>query len=111
MSALKRLSDVGYPLLPIFAQNWVCSAAGYTRFRTRFGRHFRRRLAELEESVHWDVERLHALQRTRLDALIRRAREHVPYYRDLGEPSAAPEPLAAIRETLAAIPPLEKWVY
>ncbi len=111
MGTLRRLSDRTYPALPILAQNWVCSAAGYARFRARFSRHFWRRLAEWEETAAWPIERLHELQRQRLDALVRRARAHVPYYRDLPAPSRAADPARAIRETLAAIPPLEKWAY
>jgi phenylacetate-coenzyme A ligase PaaK-like adenylate-forming protein len=100
-----------YDTLPVFAQNWSCTAAGYARFRSRFGSHFRRILREWEESVRWPAERLFDLQRRRLDGLIRHARQHVPYYRDLSEPSPAADPAHAIRETLAGIPPLEKWVY
>jgi phenylacetate-CoA ligase len=47
----------------------------------------------------------------RLDLLVNRAREHVPYYRDLPEPSKAKDPFRAILETLASIPPLEKADY
>lgn len=111
MGSLKRISDLTYPALPIAAQNWICSAAGFARFRARFSRHFWERLSEWEESVGWPLQRLHDLQRRRLDALVRRARRHVPYYRDLPEPSAAEEPLRAIGETLGGIPPLEKWTY
>jgi phenylacetate-CoA ligase len=100
-----------YDTLPLFAQNWTCTAAGYARYRSRFGRHFQRILREREESVRWPVERLYELQRRRLVALVERARQHVPYYRDLPEPSRATDPVQAIGETLAAIPPLEKWVY
>jgi phenylacetate-CoA ligase len=42
---------------------------------------------------------------------VNRAREHVPYYRDLPEPSRAKDPSRAILETLASIPPLEKVDY
>jgi phenylacetate-CoA ligase len=111
MSPLKRLSDLTYPALPIFAQNWVCSIAGYARFRARFNEHFRRKLAEWEESAHWPIERLHELQRQRLDRLVHRARRCVAYYRDLPEPSTHADPVRAIQETLSRIPPLEKWVY
>jgi phenylacetate-CoA ligase len=100
-----------YDTLPIVAQNWICTAAGYWRFRSRFGRHYRRVLRAWEESIRWPEERLLALQRDRLTTLVARARAQVPYYRDLPEPSRAADPQQAIRETLAEIPPLEKWVY
>src|SRR5262245_53990110 len=96
----KRLSDRTYAAMPIFAQNWVCSAAGYARFRSRFSDHYHRTLCEWEESIRWPEERLLDLQRRRLVSLVERARNHVPYYRDLAEPSRAEEPAQAIREML-----------
>jgi phenylacetate-CoA ligase len=54
---------------------------------------------------------LHEIQRERLDLLIRRARMHTSYYRDLAPPSDAPDPQEAIARTLAEIPPLEKATY
>ena len=106
-----RLYDSIYPALPIFAQNMACTVAGYARFRARFNRHFRETLHAWEESIGWPLERLHEYQRQRLDSLARCAREHVPYYRDLPEPSDAKDPLEAMRETLSRIPPLEKIAY
>jgi phenylacetate-CoA ligase len=104
-------NDTIYPLLPIPLQNAVCTAAGFARFRSRFNRHFHRRLAEWEQSVHWPIERLQEYQRQRLDRLLRRARVHVPYYRDLAPPCEARDPVEAMRETLSRIPPLEKRAY
>jgi phenylacetate-CoA ligase len=108
---LNRIYDAVYAHLPIAAQNAVCSAAGWARFRSRFNRHFTQRLAEWETTVHWPLERLLELQRQRLDALVRRARDCVPYYRDLPEPSSQQDPARAMHETLARIPPLEKTAY
>jgi phenylacetate-CoA ligase len=109
--SLKRFTDRTYFALPIFIQNWSVTAAGYARFRSRFGSHFQRILREWEDSVQWPEERLLDLQRRRLRALIEHARRHVPYYRDLPEPSRSEDPVEAIREMLSEIPPLEKWVY
>ena len=103
--------DTLYPALPIAAQNWGCTAGGWWRFRSRFNRHFYRTLERWDESGRWPLERLLGLQRERLDQLVRRAREFVPYYRDLPEPSSAPDPRQAIVETLARIPPLDKLAY
>jgi phenylacetate-CoA ligase len=100
-----------YPRLPVVGQNWACTAGGWLRFRRRFNQHFQPTLAEWEESIAWPAERLHELQRKRLDCLIRVARENVPYYRDLDPPSEKREPLEAIGETLSRIPPLEKRAY
>ena len=108
---MNPLYDALYPALPVFAQNAVCTAAGYARYRSRFTSHFHQVLARWEESIHWPLERLHALQWERLERLVRRARTCVPYYRDLPEPSNARDPLVAISRTLEQIPPLEKWEY
>jgi phenylacetate-CoA ligase len=108
---MHRVSDLVYRALPLFAQNLVCTASGYTRYRARFTHHFNNKIAEWEGTVGWSLERLRELQRTRLDLLVNRARQHVPYYRDLPEPSKAKDPFRAILETLASIPPLEKADY
>jgi phenylacetate-CoA ligase len=108
---LSRLNDTLYPALPVVAQNWVCSAAGWWRYRSRFNRHFYETLERWEQTRLWPLERLHALQRDRLDRLVRRARRFVPYYRDLPEPSGAEDPAEALRETLRSIPPLDKLAY
>jgi len=108
---MNRVSALVYRGLPLFAQNLVCTASGYARYRARFTQRFVEQLAEWEETVGWPLERLRELQRTRLDRLVDRAREHVPYYRDLPKPSQAKDPTRAIHETLASIPPLEKVDY
>jgi phenylacetate-CoA ligase len=111
MLQVNRVSALVYRGLPLFAQNLVCTASGYTRFRARFTHHFDAKIAEWEDTVGWSLERLRELQRARLDLLVKRARQHVPYYRDLPEPSKAKDPSRAILETLASIPPLEKAEY
>jgi phenylacetate-CoA ligase len=105
------LQDTLYPGLPVFVQNLACSAAGYARHRARFTRHFHETLAEWEKSVDGPVDRLHEIQRRRLDHLVRRAREHVPYFHELPMPSDAKDPAEAMVRTLAEIPTLEKSVY
>jgi phenylacetate-CoA ligase len=111
MLQMNRVSALVYRGLPLFAQNLVCTASGYTRFRARFTHHFDAKIAEWEGTVGWSLERLREIQRTRLDLLVNRARQHAPYYRDLPEPSKAKDPSRAIQETLASIPPLEKADY
>ncbi len=108
---MNRVSALVYRALPVFAQNLVCTASGYARYRDRFTQHFEDKIAEWEDTVGWSLERLRELQRTRLDLLVNRARQHVAYYRDLPEPSKAKDPSRAISETLASIPPLEKADY
>jgi phenylacetate-CoA ligase len=105
------LYDNLYSGLPLFAQNWACSAVGYARYRERFGSHFRQTLAHWQDTLSWPLERLHGLQRERLDRLVRHARGTVPYYSDLPDPSTKPDAEEAIHETLSRIPPLEKSQY
>jgi phenylacetate-CoA ligase len=97
--------------MPVFAQNWLCSYAGWQRARTRFGSHFRGTLAAWERTCGGPVALLHEIQRDRLDRLVNRAREHTDRYRDLPPPSDARDPQEAIARTLGAIPPLEKVDY
>jgi len=108
---LNPFYDAIYPALPLFAQNAVCTAAGYARYRSRFNSHFRTTLAHWEETIDWPLERLQALQWERLARLVRRARSCVPYYRDLPEPSDARDPSVAIVRTLEQIPTLQKAEY
>ncbi len=100
-----------YPALPIFAQNGACTIGGFWRAQARFNPHFHATLAELERSASAPLEALLAHQRVRLERLVQRAREHVPYYRDLAPPAEHRDPAEAIRRTLAGIPPLEKRTY
>jgi phenylacetate-CoA ligase len=97
-----------YDALPIFAQNLACTAEGYRRSRSRFTPHFYRTLTEWEASAHGPLEKLIALQRRRLDVLVQRARQRVPYYRDLPPPSDHPDDREAIARTLATVEPVEK---
>ncbi len=108
---IRSFYSAWYPHLPIFAQNWACTAGGFLRFHSRFSEHFRRTLEEWERTEKAPIEQLHALQRERLDRLVRIAREHVPYYRDLEPPSEREDPQEAVAETLSRIPPLEKRAY
>ena len=105
------LNKTVYPRLPIPAQNAACTAGGMLRYHARFNRHFRRVLDEWTSRPVESDEGLCALQRERLDALVRDARAHVPYYRDLAPPSEKRDPAEAMRETLSGIPPLEKRAY
>jgi phenylacetate-CoA ligase len=100
-----------YERLPVVAQDLACTWAGWQRSRARFTPYFHRTLAAWEESGREPLERLHALQRERLDRLVRRAREHTAFWRELPPPSDARDPAEAIARTLASIPPLEKATY
>ncbi|MBD3867993.1 MAG: phenylacetate--CoA ligase family protein [Acidobacteria bacterium] len=102
-----------YGRLPIFAQNWACSWAGYRRSRLRYTPYFWRTLSAWEISGNGSLASLHALQHGRLRTLVERARKYVPHYRDLDlpPPAGGSDPREAIRETLSSIPVLEKAHY
>jgi phenylacetate-CoA ligase len=100
-----------YDAMPVFAQNLACTWAGWERNRARFTPYFHQVWEELERSVHGPLPMLHAIQRRRLDTLVRRAREFVPFYHDLPPPSESQDDQEAIARTLAAIPPLDKSTY
>lgn len=100
-----------YEALPVFAQNLANSVAGYWVARTRFSENFDRTLADWERTVNGPLLHLRAEQRERLDRIVRHAREHVPFYRELPPPSQKYDPQAAIAATLATIKPLDKGVY
>jgi phenylacetate-CoA ligase len=105
------LSEAIYQKLPVFGQNLFCTVAGYKRYRNRFNPRFYAALAELEESAAGPLERLHDIQRRRLDRLVARAREHSPFYRDLPPPSDHRDAEESIRRTLSSLPILEKSDY
>lgn len=100
-----------YDVLPIFGQNLACTFAGYSRIHSRYTRHFHRTLKEWNETIHYPIEDLHALQRDRLTRLVEHARMNVPHYGQIPPPSSAKDPFQAITETLSTIPPLDKKTY
>lgn len=100
-----------YRALPVFAQNLACTWAGWLRARTRFTPAFFATLESWEKSVGGPLERLHEIQRGRLDRLVTRAREHVPFYRDLPAPSDHQDHAEAMHRTLSGIAPLDKATY
>lgn len=100
-----------YRHLPIPLQNLACTWAGYRRAASRFTPYFFHVLAEWEKSSTDPIGQRRELQWRLLEKQVRRTREHVPYYRELAPPSSLRDPEAAIAETLAGIPPLEKAVY
>ena len=105
------LNTAIYQKLPVFGQNLLCTVAGYKRYRSRFSPYFYEVLTKLEESAAGPLERLHEIQRSRLDRLVTRAREHSPFYRDLPPPSEHRDPGEAIHRTLLSLPILEKSDY
>lgn len=99
-----------YERLPVAAQHWACSVAGWRRKRTRFNPAFHETLARWEALLSAPRDELLAFQAARLRHTVLHAREQVPHYRalDLPPPSEARDPEEAIAQTLATIPVLEK---
>ncbi|MEE8579998.1 MAG: hypothetical protein V3T33_00280 [Myxococcota bacterium] len=100
-----------YNALPVFAQNLGLSLVGYWRARSRYTPYFHQTLASWEKNLALPLSDLQRIQRQKLDALVRRARVHVPHYRALPPPSEHPNDALAIEQTLASIPSLDKETY
>jgi phenylacetate-CoA ligase len=100
-----------YNALPVFAQNWAWTLAGWRRSRSLYPRIFQRTLEQWESTIDDSLEQQHARQWEHLKVLLDRARQHVPYYRFLPPVVETSDPLESIGRTLAEIPPLEKSVY
>lgn len=100
-----------YNALPVFAQNWAWTLAGWRRSRSLYPRIFQRTLEQWETTIDDPLDAQHARQWERLKALLDHAREQVPYYRFLPPVVETSDPLESIHRTLAEIPPLEKSVY
>jgi phenylacetate-CoA ligase len=100
-----------YDSLPVSVQNALCTADGYRRFRRRFTPHFRQTLDAWTTSAHDPIERQRKRQWEALKRVMALARENSPYYRFLPDPIDTGDAEESLRETLKAIPTLEKSVY
>lgn len=100
-----------YPHLPVFAQDWACTWAGWRRNRERFTPHFHEVLARWERTLRAPLPELRRIQAEGLQRLVRRARAHSPFWRELPPPHEDRDPEVVLARTLATIPPLEKAVY
>lgn len=92
--------NTAYERLPIFAQNLACTVAGWERSRARFSPYFHSTLERGERSGQSSSGLLHGIQRERLDLLVRRARNHTRFWRDLPPPSTVSDPEEAITRTI-----------
>lgn len=97
-----------YASLPIFFQDVVCSLVGLTVRRARYGRHFRRSLAQLLESQHWSTQRLRDYQDEQLRRLIDHAYRTIPYYRKVMEERGLKPADIAGKDDLPKLPILTK---
>lgn len=100
-----------YNSLPVFAQNLAWSYAGYRRFLTYRTPRFQRTLEAWEKTIDDPPEVQIERQWDMLRRLIRRAREHVPFYKDLPPPVDTGDPAESLKLTLGNIAPLEKSTY
>lgn len=72
-----------YRSSPVWLQEILIAARGYSRARLREGRTFERFAAEAERSQWMAADDLRALQRRQLESIIGFAAATVPFYRDL----------------------------
>lgn len=97
-----------YARSPVFLQNVACSLAGIQMRRTRYNAHFRRMLAELEQSQWQPLQQQQAQQNARLREIISHACATVPYYGELfSRLGLRPEDIQTAAD-LSKLPVLEK---
>lgn len=97
-----------YAGLPVFLQNAACSYYGWKEGRVRFGHPFEERLRELTESEWWPSDRITDYQDYQLQALVRHAYDHVPFYRSaMGDRGLTPQDIRG-RPDLTKLPLLTK---
>lgn len=96
-----------YHRLPAPVQNFASSRHGARLMRLRYGETFRRELPHFAERETWPAERWQLWQNERLQALLRRAIERVPYYRELHAQGRFPLDRATPAD-LTSLPLLDK---
>lgn len=105
------IRDTLYAASPLWIQNILVSAYGYTLRRRRYGRHYRRMLANLEESQYWPAGRLEHLQTESLRKLVVHCLLNVPYYQDAWRSLKQVDlNCASSQQILESIPILDKNV-
>jgi phenylacetate-CoA ligase len=97
-----------YPYLPVAAQNVACSLVGARQRRLRYGGEFRRLLDWMEAAQWWSADRIAGYQDEQLQAMVRHAYEHVPYYRRVFDSRRLKPQDIRGRADLAKIPILAK---
>ncbi len=65
---------------PAGIKDAITSVYGWSQRRDRYGADFQRHLRQLRESQHWPAEKLAAYQQECLQAFLKEAVVHVPYY-------------------------------
>jgi phenylacetate-CoA ligase len=101
---LKRMVDASPPLL----KDLAATGYGFRHRQRKYGRQFRRHLAELTESQWWSTEQHEEAQAMRLRQFVAYAAATVPYYRDLlGRLGLRPADIHSV-EDLRELPLLDK---
>ena len=106
-NAGERLEGI-YRRLPLGLQTVAVNVAGLRNRRTRFGEPFWAELKFLEKSEKYSASELASLQADRLQALVRTAYEHVPYYRELFRSLKLTPADIRTPDDLARLPVLDK---
>lgn len=96
-----------YHRLPSSLQNFAASRHGDRLMRLRYGETFRRELPRFAERETWSPHQWKSWQNEKLRALLKRAVERVPYYRQLHEQGLFPTD-EATPDNLTCLPLLEK---
>lgn len=77
---MSLVEDKLYPLLPVFAQNWVISVYGSYWFQRRFGGVFHDELKKFKKRENYTSEQWRSFQTESLRKLLIHAFENVPFY-------------------------------
>ena len=97
-----------YGQLPVSAQDFVISAAGWVSYRNRFGVPFQRALRELQRTDEYNADDVRADQERRLRRMVCWAAKTVPYYRDLFRREGIDPASIRSIEDLPRIPTLDR---
>lgn len=98
-----------YRRLPVVLQHAAATYTGWQNKRQRHGEEFHRELAFLEQSESYSRMELQAVQRDRLEKLVRTAYAHVPFYRDLFHRLRLTPQDIRVPDDLKKLPVLEKF--
>jgi phenylacetate-CoA ligase len=107
LASLRDLGKELYPHLPVFAQEALLTGHFYAKSRRLYGSSFQQRLAALQESEHFDAERLYALQCTGVRRVVQAA-AHTSYYQELFRELSIRTDDLRTPEDLRRLPLLEK---
>ncbi len=94
--------------LPSPAKNFISSRHGARLMRLRYGEIFRHELPRFAERETWSTEQWRKWQTDRLQSLLQRAVQRVPYYRRLHDGGEFPIEQVTTPDDLTCLPILDK---